>query len=55
MRLFDSYIYFGGSIIHCDEKNVCVVYHTEDSQAVDSQAVDSQAVDAHAVHDVSSK
>jgi len=50
MRLFDSYIYFGGSIIHCDEKNVCAVYHTEDSQTVDTQAVD-----AHAVHDVSSK
>jgi hypothetical protein len=34
MKLYDTqtnnkgkYIYFGGSIIYCDEKNVCSVYY----------------------------
>lgn len=32
MKLYDTsakgkYIYFGASIIYCDEKNVCMVYY----------------------------
>ena len=25
----DKYIYFGASVIYCDEKNVCMVYYPD--------------------------
>jgi hypothetical protein len=37
MKLFEKdngngkYIYFGASIIYCDEKNVCMVYYPDTS------------------------
>jgi hypothetical protein len=26
-----KYIYFGASVIYCDEKNVCIVYYPDNS------------------------
>ena len=44
MKLYDTqtknkgkYIYFGGSIIYCDEKNVCSVYY----DAIDNKVLPS--------------
>jgi len=43
MKLYNSslvdankgkYIYFGASIIYCDEKNVCLVYYPVDNNVI---------------------
>jgi hypothetical protein len=28
-----KYIYFGASVVYCDEKNVCMVYYPRDNDA----------------------
>jgi len=28
-----KYIYFGASVVYCDEKNVCMVYYPRDNEA----------------------
>jgi len=35
-----KYIYFGASIIYCDEKNVCAVYYP-DTSAISTSSVSS--------------
>jgi hypothetical protein len=47
MKLFENangngkYIYFGASIIYCDEKNVCMIYYPDTSvlPATDTKTV----------------
>jgi hypothetical protein len=53
MKLYDTapvsqsakgkYIYFGASIIYCDEKNVCAVYYPDTSVISNIDAKGSQA------------
>ena len=50
MKLYDTsakgkYIYFGASIIYCDEKNVCAIYYPDTSAiSVSSASSDVKSV-----------
>ena len=43
-----KYIYFGASIIYCDEKNVCAVYYP-DTSAISASSVSSTSSDVKSV------
>ena len=43
-----KYIYFGASIIYCDEKNVCAVYYP-DTSAISVSSVSSTSSDVKSV------
>jgi len=53
MKLYDiqanikgKYIYFGGSIIFCDDKNVCSVYNnTLNNKVLDNKVLDNKVLD----------
>jgi hypothetical protein len=51
-KLFEKekgkYIYFGASIIYCDEKNVCFVYYPDTSVLPVATATDTKTVVATA-------
>jgi len=49
MKLYEApvkgkYIYFGASVVYCDEKNVCVVYYPRDNDAYPSKDVKTEVV-----------
>ena len=37
-----KYIYFGASVIYCDEKNVCMVYYPTDNSVYPSPDVKTE-------------
>ncbi len=43
-----KYIYFGASIIYCDENNVCAVYYP-DTSAISASSVSSVSSDVKSV------